>query len=45
MYVLVADPEANNYKTYLESKFPALSIHGVSTEEEISLTPKRWTSS
>lgn len=35
MYVLVADPEANDYKTYLESKFPALSIHGASTEKEI----------
>jgi len=35
MYVLIADPEANDYKTYLESKFPALSIHAVSTEKEI----------
>ena len=35
MYVLVADPEANDYKKYLESKFPALSIHGASTEKEI----------
>src|SRR5512139_3408091 len=35
MYVLIADPEANDYKTYLESKFPTLSFHSASTEKEI----------
>jgi D-2-hydroxyacid dehydrogenase (NADP+) len=35
MYVLIADPEAADYKKDLEAKFPEIPIHAVTREEEI----------
>jgi phosphoglycerate dehydrogenase-like enzyme len=35
MYVLVAEPDALNYKKELSAKFPQVSIHAVTTEAEI----------
>lgn len=35
MYVLVAEPEAEDYKKDLEAKFPGVPIHAVTTQEDI----------
>jgi phosphoglycerate dehydrogenase-like enzyme len=34
-YVLIAEPEAEDYKKDLEAKFPGIPIHAVTTQEEI----------
>jgi hypothetical protein len=35
MNLLILDPSAKDYKNALETKFPKLSIHAVTREEEI----------
>jgi len=35
MYLLIADPSAEDYKKDLEPKFPEVSLHAVAREEEI----------
>ena len=35
MYLLIADPSAEDYKKDLEAKFPEVSLHAVAREEEI----------